>query len=743
MYNTTVAKLLAKENIEIQYGNYTTAWFDIQSRTLGLPILKDMGKDVHDLFIGHEVGHALHTPYEGWHDTPENLEGCPRSYINVIEDARIEKLIRGNYPGLVAPFARGYKVLFDEKFFGDLSDVDWDQVKLIDKINLKAKLNNLIDVPFNNEEAVLFNKTMNTETFEEVLDVVREVLAYTQDNTPELIEQPEQPESAEDNNDISSQEDDESVGPSGHDDYDKPEGDDNQTQGQGDSNDEEDSSKENQETTANAGGSENEEEDSNDSEEKITTASKEPNHNPELDQATTDIIFRDNEKRLIETDDSGNQISLGRDLGKETIKNSVVPFKQLMEERGNEAFTGVNHNILDDYAEYMRGVKKSVAVATKEFEMKKAAFQWQRAASAKTGSLDLNALHAYKTNDDIFKRVTQLPNAKNHGMMMLIDYSGSMASTLPQVVDQLIHLVTFCKAINIPFDVYAFTTKGYSYDDTDRMFPERRQVDGEVEWDELRMPQLISSSLSKADYELALKHLYAFKLAIGSRYSRTSDGEWFDVDQIISKRSEQLGSTPLNTALMTAHHLIKKFRKVNNIEKMNLVVLSDGDSNGLRVVRDYNMADKLASTSSWSGPMKIVVDNKMVHIPSRRRGATEALLKNLQKRYGVTTLGFFIAQDAHDWKSKIHEISDYCEKVRSDMTKQYTKNKVAIKDNVIGYDRFFMLKPGKDLEADNEGFDSIETDEMSTAQIRNSFKKYAKSKKNNKVLMKQLGGVVA
>jgi hypothetical protein len=46
-----------------------------------------MGKDVYDLFVGHEVGHALETPYEGWHDSPEKLQGCPRSYINVIEDA--------------------------------------------------------------------------------------------------------------------------------------------------------------------------------------------------------------------------------------------------------------------------------------------------------------------------------------------------------------------------------------------------------------------------------------------------------------------------------------------------------------------------------------------------------------------------------------------------------------------------------------------------------------------------------
>ena len=141
MHNTTVAKLLAKENIEVQYGNYHTAWFDIQSRVLGLPMLKDMGKDVHDLFVGHDVGHALFTPYEGWHDTPEKLEGCPRSYINVVEDARIEKLIRRAYPGLVGPMARGYKKLSDEEFFGDLSDPDWDSIKPVSYTHLTLPTN--------------------------------------------------------------------------------------------------------------------------------------------------------------------------------------------------------------------------------------------------------------------------------------------------------------------------------------------------------------------------------------------------------------------------------------------------------------------------------------------------------------------------------------------------------------------------------------------------------------------------
>ena len=180
-HKTTLAKLLATENITVQYGNYQTAWFDIKNRVLGLPLWKDMGKDVTDLLIGHEVGHALFTPYEGWHDSPEKLEGCPRSYINVIEDARIERHIKSKYVGLVAPMERGYSKLFQDKFFGDLDNVVWDEVKLIDKINLKAKIGSHINVPFNDEEIVFFNRAMTTQTFEDVTKLVKDIfcLLYT------------------------------------------------------------------------------------------------------------------------------------------------------------------------------------------------------------------------------------------------------------------------------------------------------------------------------------------------------------------------------------------------------------------------------------------------------------------------------------------------------------------------------------------------------------------------------------
>ena len=179
--SSLLPKLLAKENVTVRHGNYSTAWFDIKDRVLGLPLWEDMHKDVYDLFVGHEVGHALETPFEGWHDSPEKLAGCPRSYINVVEDARIEKKIRRDYPGLIGPMARGYKVLVADEFFGDTENIDWDKVKLIDKINLSAKIGTLLDVPFNNEEKALLKKTMFTEEFSEVLEVVKEILAYTKE----------------------------------------------------------------------------------------------------------------------------------------------------------------------------------------------------------------------------------------------------------------------------------------------------------------------------------------------------------------------------------------------------------------------------------------------------------------------------------------------------------------------------------------------------------------------------------
>ena len=107
-----LAKLMATENITVIHKSVPTAYFDVKSRTLVCPILKgDMSPELTDLFMGHEVGHALNTPAEGWHDKVSDKGMVFKGYLNVIEDCRIEKMIKSKYPGLRKSFYTGYKDL--------------------------------------------------------------------------------------------------------------------------------------------------------------------------------------------------------------------------------------------------------------------------------------------------------------------------------------------------------------------------------------------------------------------------------------------------------------------------------------------------------------------------------------------------------------------------------------------------------------------------------------------------------
>ncbi|BCU97718.1 MAG: hypothetical protein CM15mV18_1030 [uncultured marine virus] len=83
----------------------------------------------------------------------------------------------------------------------------------------------------------------------------------------------------------------------------------------------------------------------------------------------------------------------------------------------------------------------------KEFEMKKNAKLYARASQDKTGIIDPLKLHTYKYAEDIFKKITTIPNQKNHGMILLLDWSGSMQKHILPTVEQLLNLTLFCKKL--------------------------------------------------------------------------------------------------------------------------------------------------------------------------------------------------------------------------------------------------------------------------------------------------------
>ena len=89
-----LAKLLATEDIGVEHRNVPTAAFDLKSRTVILPNWKDMPAFLYDLFVGHEVGHALVTPAEGWHDAICREGSSFKGYLNVVEYARNDRLVK-------------------------------------------------------------------------------------------------------------------------------------------------------------------------------------------------------------------------------------------------------------------------------------------------------------------------------------------------------------------------------------------------------------------------------------------------------------------------------------------------------------------------------------------------------------------------------------------------------------------------------------------------------------------------
>tara|TARA_Y100001937_G_scaffold19027_1_gene26267 strand:+ start:21057 stop:23240 length:2184 start_codon:yes stop_codon:yes gene_type:complete len=722
--NSVLPKLLAKENITIKHGNYPTAWFNIKDRELGLPLWKDMGKDVYDLLIGHEVGHALETPYEGWHDSPEKLDGCPRSYINVIEDARIERKIQSRYAGLVGPMSRGYLQLLNNDFFGDVKNIDWDQTKLIDKINLKAKLRELIEVPFNDEEVVFYKRACNTDTFADVVQLVRDIYDYTKENQKELLQQPEVTET----NNNSGDEDNEENMSMGHDDM-------------------ESNNEEQEENNQPVPGNESNEGDAEEESNKRNTSSDKPEHSQDV--SITDEIFRSKEKTLVDQLSDGSQPMIVQESDKAVLKSSIISYKALAKDR-EENILRTQKSVKDDetrywelrslekmaiadqeYAGYMKDVKKNVSNAIKEFEQKKAATRWARATSAKTGNLDVNKIWSYKTNDDIFLRQTNLADAKDHGMIMIIDFSGSMAGSMKYVIDQVMHTIMFCKGVNIPFEVYAFTTEGWRHTNTNRF---GNLPQGHMHMDDLSMPLLVSSELSKSEFETATRHLY---------YRINYESRGYDSYR---SRFEDWGSTPLNQALVVSHELVKNFINKHKVEKMNFITFTDGDANGVHTVGRWS--DPNVKVNSWD--IRMLVQGKVIKCVNGRKDMTTKLLENLSKRYNTNNIGFFMADSAGDWRWKLNDIwSDNAlykevkdlDQFKKDSATEYRKNKCVEFTNLWGYNTYYMVKGGQHLQTEGDDFE-INAD-ATDAQIRNAFKKFAKSKKTNKVLMNKFGAAVA
>ena len=169
-----LAKLLATEDLVVEHRKVETAQFNVHTRVLTLPLWEKASNVVYDLLVGHEVGHALFTPDENWLEEVK----VPPQFVNIVEDARVEKLMKRKYMGLAKSFFNGYKELSDSDFFS-LEGEDISKMNLADRANLWFKIGSHVDVPIERgEEMEIINMIAETETFADVLIVAEQLYRF-------------------------------------------------------------------------------------------------------------------------------------------------------------------------------------------------------------------------------------------------------------------------------------------------------------------------------------------------------------------------------------------------------------------------------------------------------------------------------------------------------------------------------------------------------------------------------------
>ena len=694
-----LAKLLATEDIIVEHRNVATASFDVDGRVLTLPRWEDAPSEVFDLLIAHEVGHALFTPPDDWNDIIE----VPGIYVNIAEDVRIERMIKGRFGGLPKTFYNGYKILYEQDFF-DIDETDISTMSIADRANLHFKIGHFIMVPFfSQEERDVIKQIADADTFEEM---VYAASALHRLHNEQLNSQP------------------------------SPEVPTNSGDGEDDVNESDDEQGDDIENNSNGDGTE----DSNSGETEEDTI-EQPSQNGGDTSLDDDIRTVDNLSSNIESLAKKSSFNEPKyieipdvDLDRVCVSNSDV--HGYIRDYWNKTVNGILHDpnnrrtrpeIEDlffkyprlNYQNFKRDVQSEVNYMVKEFECKKSAAAYARASTSRTGILDCTKLHTYKYNEDLFKKITTLPNGKNHGLVFILDWSGSMSPILDDTVRQLLSVVMFCDKVNIPFDVYTFTNE-WSED-----YHSKKGMDKENIFyigPDFSMLNVLSSRTSRKELGRQMETLYT--LAVMYTYSHGGG--------VPPKMG--LSGTPLNEAIMTLKMLLPDFKARTGVDKAHVMILTDGESNQTRYVRSYE---------NYQGETELGIGRIFVsgnyYIRNRSTGCiswigtkgnsvapvSTFILNDLQAMFPESTFtGFRILENNSSYF--IRAATDYDDKLIS----QWKKTKSIALTN-FGYDKYFIIGD-KHLKQSTE-FDV--DDDATKAKIKTAFAKSLKGKKVNKRIL--------
>jgi hypothetical protein len=708
---STFARLLATENISVRHDvEAQTASFNVVDRILTLPRWKVVDSHLYDMLVGHEVAHALWTPGDMDEESgclaacveidpehPEHVMG----FLNVVEDARIERMIKNRFPGLRRDFTAGYSYLHNTL---DLFELSCDESKvndmgLTDRLNVHFKLGilGLVSVSFTEDEQVFVDRMETTDTFEDVIELARDLYEKAKKEAEERR---------------MSEIDIETEGGAG-------------TGGNSDgpmSREMRAISPDQPETVDVFGKVEREKENRWQQHDKVATFPT-----PIMENVIT-------EPDVIASYWDDHITRMGRDyIG--------------------EAFDSITKECQD----WMRSEQPTVKNLVKQFEMRKAADEHKRTMTSKSGRLDTVKMIDYKWSEDIFAKNTIVREGKNHGIVIFVDWSGSMSDVIEPVMKQALTLAMFAQQANIPFEVYAFSDRTYTErrwggagnawmdDDPNKKYWNQPDIssaaftdeDGNTDWDALGEARLgtcgsmtllrfLHSGMNRRDFQSAAELFYAS--AIGNTYGR--EGR-----EINPPTRLQLNGTPLDECIIAAHKVVMDFRRKNGLQVVNCAILTDGcgHSQGLQGI---------ALQNPYTGR---VYGDRPEHRNDRGRlDSTSLLLISLKETTGCNLIGMYLHSGKNPlncWGWMSESGYSYTTSPEHEAAKKMFKNEnfcIADGESARHYDEAYVIAASTDVEQDLDLPSAA-----SHVKLRNSFVKGLKKKGMSRTLIRRFVEMIA
>ena len=699
------ARLLATEDILVEHRATATASFDLKNRLLTLPIWKDMKESLYHMLVLHETGHALFTPLTGWETIVKDDDKYLRHYVNVVEDARIDRKMKAKFPGGRSDYQESAGYLVEQDFF-EMAGKDLHSYSFIDRLNIHFKVGSVVDVPFADDERPFLLRMETTTSFDDVVELSREILQFAKDRREEMLQM----------SDLTFGE--------GGDDGDMWDMLPDDGKGRGNGQDGQDGQGGDGDSYGNGAGGFN---------------------YRDLDAKTQDSLERNITKNHIDSRHLKDipyvdvpVIAEWRDfiIDHKTILNGLnADLNRVTTGVGSVRGPNMQANMTKRYMEFMSRNNKAVAYMVKEFEMKKAADAYSRARESKTGVINPNKVHSYRYAEDIFRRLTTLPEGKSHGMVMFIDFSGSMGPNMHGTIQQLLSLVEFCRRVGIHHEVYGFVSSWREFRNNDpfiRKFVKQKERTLAVRECDVRLLELFTTKMSRREYVDMGKFLHEFGASVTTR-------DYNNEQAFFRTNALSLGSTPLNQTIVLSHHIIDEFRAKNKLDVIHSVLLTDGESDASNIVNRVD-AHGRETGSDYFHTDAVLRDSRTRHqeFVTNTADITGFLVRNMRSHLGVNVAIFRIV-------SSPSEASEYS-KLYNDQQRianEFRKNKFASIPGTLGATEFFAISGGKNLHVEDAEMEDFGEVKVTNSKLAKAFIKANAKRSTSRAMLTKFIDMIA